>query len=313
MLKLITMKVLVTGGAGFIGSHICKLLADLGHTVTVIDNLSTGHEELVDKRASFFKIDLASEDKLEEALKGQDAVIHLASYALVSESVTNPTKYSDNITGAIKLLEAMKKVGVKKIIFSSSCTVYGNPTKLPLTEDAPLGSPENPYGITKVAVEQFCALYHKLHGFDVVILRYFNPYGPGELHTPETHAIPNFIKAALAKKPIPLYWKGEQIRDFIYVDDLANAHVVALSLSGLHIYNIGTETGVKVKDVLKKIFEILGYEVPIEDKGERKGDVSELVASAEKIKKELGWQTRVDLKEGLKRSIEFYRRRLSST
>lgn len=312
MLKLITMKVLVTGGAGFIGSHICKLLADLGHAVTVIDNLSTGHEELVDKRANFFKMDLAREDKLEKVLKEQDAVIHLASYALVSESVANPTKYSDNITGAVKLLEAMKNVGVKKIIFSSSCTVYGNPTKLPLTEDAPLGSPENPYGITKVVVEQFCTLYHKLHGFDVVILRYFNPYGPGELHTPETHAIPNFIKAALAKKPIPLYWKGEQVRDFIYIDDLARAHVIALPLSGLHIYNVGTETGSKVIDIIKKIFEIVGYKVEIDDRGERKGDVSSLVASAGKIKKELGWEAKVNLDDGLKKTIDFFRSRLSS-
>lgn len=313
MLKLITMKVLVTGGAGFIGSHICKLLADLGHAVTVIDNLSTGHEELVDKRANFFKMDLAREDKLEKVLKGQDAVIHLASYALVSESVANPIKYSDNITGAVKLLEAMKKAGVKKIIFSSSCTVYGNPAKLPLTEDAPLGSPENPYGITKVVVEQFCTLYHKLHGFDVVILRYFNPYGPGELHIPETHAIPNFIKATLAKKPIPLYWKGEQIRDFIYIDDLASAHILPLNLSGLHIYNVGTENGTKVISVVKKIFEILGFKVHIDDRGERKGDVPQLVASSEKIKIELGWRAKVSLEDGLKKTIEFYRSRLSST
>ena len=156
-------------------------------------------------------------------------------------------------------------------------------------------------------MEQFCKLYHNLFEFDVAILRYFNPYGPGELHQPETHAIPNFVKSILSKKPIPLFWKGEQIRDFIYIDDLAQAHVLALTLSGLHILNVGTQTGVKVIDVVKKIFQIIGYEVPIEDKGERKGDVPALVASSEKIQKVLGWNAKVDLDEGLKRTIDFFK------
>ena len=156
-------------------------------------------------------------------------------------------------------------------------------------------------------MEDFCKFYHTIHGFDVTLLRYFNPYGPGELHEPETHAIPNFIKSTLSKTPIPLYWKGEQTRDFIYIDDLAEAHVLALPLTGLHIYNVGTETGVKVIDVVKKIFELVGYEVPIDDKGERKGDVPELVASSEKIQKELGWSAKVELEEGLRKTIDFFK------
>ncbi|MCL4418372.1 MAG: NAD-dependent epimerase/dehydratase family protein, partial [Actinobacteria bacterium] len=253
------MKVLVTGGAGFIGSHVNKLLLEQNHEVTVIDDLSKGHKEFIDPRVNFHQASLDDPEQLEQILAGHDAVIHMASFIEVGESVKKPVEFTqNNIVGTVKLLEAMKNTGVKKMIFSSSACVYGKPKKLPITEDDPLGEQENPYGLTKVTMEEFCKLYHNLHGFDVAILRYFNPYGPGELHEPETHAIPNFIKSTLSKTPIPLFWKGEQIRDFIYIDDLTKAHVLALNLSGLHIYNVGTETGAKVIDVVKKIFHILG-------------------------------------------------------
>ncbi len=308
------MRVLITGGAGFIGSHVTKLLLDQGHTVTVFDDLSSGHEDQIDKRANFVKGDIGDQPSLEKALPNHDAVIHMASFIEVGESVKKPVEFTqNNILGTVKLLEAMRKTEVKKIIFSSSACVYGQPSKVPIMEDDPLGVQENPYGLTKVSMEQFCTLYHTLFNFDVTILRYFNPYGPGELHQFETHAIPNFIKTALEKKPIPLYWNGEQIRDFIYIEDLAMAHILPLNLQGLHIYNVGTQQGCKVIDVVKKIFEILGYEVEIENLGERKGDVPELVASAEKIKSELGWETKVDLDEGLKKTIEFFRHHLSSS
>lgn len=307
------MRILVTGGAGFIGSHVNKVLLELGHSVTVIDNLSNGYKEFLDKRVDFHQIDLTDQKRLEQILIGHDAVIHMASFIEVDESIKKPVEFAENnIMGTVKLLEAMKVAHVNKIIFSSSACVYGEPTKTPITEDSQLVQPENPYGLTKISMEQFCILYHKLFGFDVTILRYFNPYGPGELHKIETHAIPNFIKAALQKKPIPLYWKGEQIRDFIYIEDLAVAHTLPLHQTGLHIYNVGTQTGSKIIDIVNKIFEILGYEVPIEDKGERKGDVPILVASSEKIKQELGWNTKVDLEEGLRETISFYRSHLSS-
>lgn len=293
------MKILVTGGAGFIGSAVSKLLLDQAHQVTVLDNLSHGHQDYVDSRANFIQADLLDEAKLAEILPTHDVIIHMASLIEVGESVKKPVEFvENNILGTIKLLEAMRKSNVKKIIFSSSACV--------------LGQQENPYGLTKISMEQFCILYHKLYNFDVVILRYFNPYGPGELHNPETHAIPNFIKATLEKKPIPLYWNGEQIRDFIYIDDLAEAHILPLIQRGLHIYNVGTETGTKIIDVVKQIFELVGYEAPIDDKGERKGDTFSLVASAEKIKKELGWSAKVNLEEGLKKTIDFFRSHLSS-
>ncbi|OGE65118.1 hypothetical protein A3I48_02575 [Candidatus Daviesbacteria bacterium RIFCSPLOWO2_02_FULL_36_7] len=302
------MKVLLTGGAGFIGSHVQSLLLDQGHQVSVADDLSKGHQNSLDPRSIFHQISLDNQKQLEEILPGHDAVIHMASFIEVGESVKKPVEFTENnIVGTVKLLEAMRVTGVKKMIFSSSACVYGIPNKLPLTEKDQPGEQENPYGITKVTMEQFCKLYHSLFGFDVTILRYFNPYGPGEEHNPETHAIPNLIKATLEKKPIPLYWRGEQIRDFIYIDDLAQAHALSLPLTGLHIYNVGTQTGVKVIYVVKKIFQIVGYKVPIDDKGERKGDVPSLVASSEKIEKELGWKAKVDLDEGLRKTIGFYR------
>lgn len=308
------MKILVTGGAGFIGSHVVKLLLELGHQVTIIDNLSHGNKASIDKRATFVEADILHQERLQEVLPRHEGVIHMASLIEVGESVKKPVEFvENNILGTAKLLQAMKNTGVKKIIFSSSACVYGKPKKLPITEDTPLGKQENTYGITKVTMEQLCLLYHNLHNFDVTILRYFNPYGPGELHQPETHAIPNFIQAALEKKPLPLFWKGSQIRDFIYIDDLSLAHVLPLNLTGLHIYNVGTETGVKVAEVIKVIFDSVGYEVPIDDQGERKGDVAALVASSEKIKKELGWNAKVSLNEGLAKTIDFFRSRLSAT
>lgn len=307
------MKVFVTGGAGFIGSYVTKLLLDQNHSVRVVDNLSSGHQDAVDIRAEFIQADLLDQNRLEELLTGYEAVIHMASFIEVGKSVKNPVGFTENnIVGTVKLLEAMRKSNVKKIIFSSSACVYGTPKKLPISESDGLGEQENPYGITKVTMEQFCILYHRLFNFDVTILRYFNPYGPGELHRPETHAIPNFVKAVLERKSIPLFWNGEQVRDFIYIDDLAEAHTLSLNQTGLHIYNVGTETGNKVIDVVKNIFELVGYEVPIDYKGERKGDVPKLVASSQKIKQELGWEAKVNLEEGLKRTIDFFRFRLFS-
>ncbi len=307
------MKVIVTGGAGFIGSHITKILLDKGHEVRVIDNLSRGFRELVDSRADFQNEDLKNQKKITVLIKGYDAVIHLGNYIVVPESVDNPVEYTENnVVNTVKLLESMKEAKVGKIIFSSSATVYGDPEKLPLKEDDPIGVQTNQYGASKVAMEAFISTYHNLYNFDVAILRYFNPYGPNELHKPETHAIPNFIISALKKEPIPLYWKGEQIRDFIYVGDLAEAHVDLLKVSGLQIFNIGTENGTKVKDVVRTILKIVGYEVPIEDLGSRAGDARATFASSEKLEKATGWKAKTSLDKGLEKTVEFYRKRFTS-
>src|SRR3989344_3061087 len=301
------MRILVTGGAGFLGSHITNLLIKDGHDVVILDNLKKGYKELVNPKAKLVVGDINDPVKTQEALDGIDAVIHMAGLIVVPESVKYPELYvKNNVLGSVNLLDCMAKKNVKKIIFSSSACVYGEPKNLPITEDEPL-HPDNPYGASKASVEAFLQAYHANHNFDVTILRYFNPYGPGELHNPETHAIPNFIKAVLAKKPIPLYWKGEQIRDFIYVEDLASSHTQVLDLSGFNIFNVGTETGNKIIDVVNLIFEIVGYKVPIDDLGEREGDVSANYASSAKLQKAVGWKANVPLKDGLAQSIEFFK------
>jgi UDP-glucose 4-epimerase len=305
------LRVFVTGGAGFIGSHVAGVLIDQEHEVTVYDNLSRGRRELVPEDAQFVRGDIGDEQAMTAALRGHDAVIHLAGYLEVGVSVQKPVDFAvNNIVNSVKLLESMKRADVSKIIFSSSATVYGVPKRLPLREDDPVGMQANPYGATKVSVETFLGVYHQLYGFDCVSLRYFNPYGPNELCDPETHAVPNIVRAALERRPIPLYWKGEQVRDYIYVDDLARAHVQPLKVRGFEVFNVGTEVGTKVIDVVRAVERILGYEVQIEDLGERPGDVEALTASSEKLRTQLGWSPQVDLDEGLRRTIAHYRERL---
>ena len=305
------MRVLVTGGAGFIGSHISRVLLEANHEVTVLDNLSRGRQDLVPDGAAFVEADLADEGATEQALRGHDAVIHLASFLEVAVSVEKPVLFAENnIVNSVKLLEAMRRADVGKIVFSSSATVYGVPKRLPLREGDELGMQANPYGATKVAVETFLGVYHTLYDFDCLVLRYFNPYGPNELCEPETHAVPNIVRAMLEKRPIPLYWKGQKIRDYIYVEDLARAHIAPLDQSGYHVYNVGTEIGTKVIDVIETVATILKQEPQIDDLGERPGDVDASYASSEKLRTELGWEAQVDLEEGLRRTIEHYRERL---
>ncbi len=301
------MKILIAGGAGFIGTHIAKLLLDQGHEVLIFDNLSKSDTKYLNPKALFIKGDISDCNFLEKCLKNIDWVIHLAQFLDVEESVREPELYfRNNVLGTLNLLECMKKAGVKKIIFSSSACVYGDLKKLPLLENAIL-APANPYGACKVAVEALLSAYYKQYGFDVVILRYFNPYGPMENHIPETHAIPKFIRAALDKKPLPLYWKGTQIRDFIYIEDLASAHIAPLKLSGFHIFNIGTEKGIKVSDIVNKLSDILEYKLEIEDLGERQGDVMANFASSAKFKKATGWKPKYTLKEGLAKTVEWFK------
>ena len=302
------MRVLVTGGAGFIGSHVTKQLIDAGYKVLVYDDLSRGFRELVDPRAEFVQASILDKEKMVSALGGVEAVIHMAAFIVVPESVEKPDLYfHNNVDGTKVLLEAMKQAEVRKIIFSSSATVYGTLDKLPLTEDSLVKQAANPYGQTKIEMEKLIQAEHEKNDLSAVILRYFNPFGPNELHKPETHAVPNFIKAVFDKKPIPLYWKGEQTRDFIYVEDLAAAHLAVINLIGFNVFNVGTGEGTKVIDIVHKIFDIVGYEVPIKDLGERHGDVPALYTSAEKIKKEADWEAKYNLEKGLEKTVEFFR------
>jgi UDP-glucose 4-epimerase len=302
------MRVFVTGGAGFLGSHVCNVLLQAGHQVTVLDNLSTGHRQMVPRGAVLIKGDLKQEAKLREWLKGHDVVIHLAALVPVPVSVLHPVEFAENnVVNTVRLLESMRHAGVGKIVFSSSATVYGLPRTLPLREDEPLGVQSNPYGATKVAAEAFVAAYQRLYNYDATILRYFNPYGPNELCEPETHLIPNVVQAALTDQAIPVYWKGEQVRDFIYVEDLALAHVAVLGQNGLNYFNVGSEKGVKVNEVLGAVADILDKPLKINDLGERPGDVPALYATSERLRKATGWEAKVGLEEGLQRTVDFFR------
>jgi UDP-glucose 4-epimerase len=308
---MVPMRVFVTGGAGFLGSHVCTALLAAHHDVTVLDNLSTGHREALPEGVTFIEGDVGDEERLPGWLAAHDVVIHLAALVPVTPSVARPVAYAqNNVVNTVRLLEAMRASGVRRIVFSSSATVYGTPQRLPITEDDPVSAQSNPYGATKVAAEAFLAVYHNLHGFDVTVLRYFNPYGPNELCEPETHAVPNIVRAALEDRPIPVYWKGVQIRDFIYVEDLAKAHVAVLPLTGLNYYNVGTGTGVSINEILDAIRNILGRDLRLDDLGERPGDVPAYYASSERLAKATGWRAETGLAEGLRRTVDYYRSRM---
>lgn len=305
---MVAMRVFVTGGAGFIGGHVVTALLRAGHEVTVLDNLSTGHKQALAPEAAFIEGDLRDESSLPGWLAGHEAVIHLAALVPVPTSVKRPVAFAENnVVNTVRLLEAMHQTGVGRIVFSSSATVYGLPEELPLREDAPLGVQSNPYGATKVSAEAFVAAYQRLYGFDATVLRYFNPYGPNELCEPETHLVPNVIRNALAGRPVPVYWQGEQVRDYIYVEDLAEAHVAVLGQSGLTTFNVGSEVGVKVNDVLRGVAEILGHDLQIDDLGERPGDVPALYAASDRLRDATGWRAKVSLREGLERTVDYYR------
>ncbi len=303
------MNILITGGAGFIGSRIATQLISAGHTVTIFDNLSTGAKSNVPGQAKLILADLRDAAAVDAAVQGQDAVVHLAAQAIVPESVADPRKAFDiNLLGGQNLLDAMRAHGVNRLVHSSTAAVYGTPTKIPIAEDDPK-IPINPYGATKYAFEQLLHAYHTCYGFNVIMFRYFNPYGPTEIHDPETHAIPNFIRAALARKPIPLYWNGQQTRDFFFVEDIARAHVMGLEKDGFHAYNLGSGTGYVVRDVVNKISEIAGLPITTKDLGQRAGDPPRLLADITKVQKELGWKPEISLEDGLRLTIEAFRHR----
>jgi UDP-glucose 4-epimerase len=304
-----SMNILVTGGAGFVGSRVAEFLLRADHTVTVFDNLSTGDRDAAPANAAFIEGDLRDASAVAAAVEGRDAVIHLAAQALVPESVANPQKAFDiNLVGGFNLIEAMRTAGVTRIVHSSTAAVYGTPERVPIHEDD-RRLPINPYGSTKLAFEALLHSYHAAYGFNVTMFRYFNPYGPTEMHEPETHAIPNFINAALNGTPVPLFWKGEPTRDFFFVDDIARAHVMGLDRDGYNVYNLGSGDGVRVGDVVEKIFEITGSRSEVQDLGERAGDPMQLFADTSKVQSELGWKPEVSIEDGLRQTIEAFKAR----
>lgn len=303
------MNVLVTGGAGYVGSHALPELKRAGHTPVVFDNLSEGHAAAVGD-ARLIRGDLRDEAQIASALEesGAEAVMHFAASAYVGESVEDPQKYYfNNTVNSLRLLRAMLTVGVDKLVFSSSCTLYGVPDEVPITEDQPV-RPINPYGRTKAAVENALSDYAEAYGLKYASLRYFNAAGAapdgsiGEDHDPETHLIPLVIHAALGKRdhiaifgtdyPTP---DGTCIRDYVHVTDLATAHVAAMEALDerpVMIYNLSTGRGASVREVIETVGRVSGREIKVVEADRRAGDPPELVGSPQKVRRELGWEPR---------------------
>jgi len=297
------MKILVVGGAGYIGSVCAELLLNEGHTVAVFDNLSEGHRAAIDARAEFFEGDLAALEQIQSVLASfqPDAVMHFAASALVGESMQNPSKYfRNNIANGLNLLDAMIASGVNRFVFSSTCAIFGPPERLPIDEDLPK-RPINPYGESKLAFEQVLRWYGEIHGLRFVSLRYFNAAGAsenfGEQHRIETHLIPNVLKVALGQKPhVEIYGTdydtpdGTCIRDYIHILDLSQAHILALNSAKSDFFNLGTGGGTSVREVIDACGRVTGREIPVVEKPRRPGDPPRLIAASDKIQRDLGWR-----------------------
>ncbi|HXS93775.1 MAG TPA: UDP-glucose 4-epimerase GalE [Candidatus Limnocylindrales bacterium] len=300
-------KILVVGGAGYIGSHTVRLLLDQGYDVTVVDNLSKGHRHNVPAER-LYELNLADTGALTELMreKGTDAVVHFAAFIAVGESMKEPAKYfSNNVCGSLSLLDAMVHAGVKHIVFSSTAAVYGNPHASPILEDFPI-QPVNAYGESKVMVETLLRWFDEIHHLTSVCLRYFNASGAdpegrlGEEHEPETHLIPLLFRAVISGKPVTVFGKdyptsdGTCIRDYIHVNDLAQAHILALEylIAGgkSEKFNVGTGEGHTVLEVIGAVEEVTGKKVPYEVGPRREGDPPALVAGSEKLRRTLGWK-----------------------
>jgi len=309
------MKLLVTGGAGYIGSVVAAQLVAAGHEVTVLDDLSTGHADAVPAGARFVRGELRA-DAAAVLAGGFDAVLHFAAKSLVGESVASPSLYwSHNLGGTLALLEAMRSASVATIVFSSTAAVYGEPAVVPVEETAP-PRPTSPYGASKLAVDTALTEYARLHEFAAVSLRYFNVAGAfrevggrwlGERHTTETHLIPNILTAARDHSgPVSIYGDdyptadGSCIRDYIHVSDVAAAHLLALSAcrpAEHKIYNLGCGTGYSNFEVLTACREVTGIEIPVKITGRRAGDPAVLVASSGRISCDLGWKPEHGLRD----------------
>ncbi|HEY2614083.1 MAG TPA: UDP-glucose 4-epimerase GalE [Chthoniobacterales bacterium] len=297
------MKILVVGGAGYIGSVCAELLLDEGHGVGIFDNLLEGHRRAVDARAEFFEGDLADRTAIRSALAAfrPEAIMHFAASALVGESMENPSKYfRNNIGNGLNLLDEMSAAGVQRLVFSSTCATFGPPDRVPIDETFPQ-RPINPYGESKLAFEKILRWYGEIHDLRFVALRYFNAAGAsenfGEEHRTETHLIPNVLKVALGKQPqVEIYGTdydtpdGTCIRDYIHILDLAHAHILALAAPRNEFYNLGTGGGSSVREVIDACRKITGHSIPVAEKPRRAGDPPRLIAASGKIQRELGWR-----------------------
>jgi UDP-glucose 4-epimerase len=318
-------RVLVTGGAGYVGSVCSRQLLDSGHAVVIIDDLSTGHPEAVPSRAEFHQIDYGDRAAVACVLRQHriDAVFHFAAKALVPESVSNPGWFFDvNVASGIGFLETLRDFGVKRFVFSSSAAVYGNPRSVPIKEDDPK-EPVNSYGETKLMFERVLRWYALAYGWTVATFRYFNASGAtteaGESHRPETHVIPLLLEVAAGEREhFEIYGDdyetidGTCVRDYVHVSDIAAAHLLALEMpeaAGMQAYNIGTGTAYSVRQVIGAVEEITGQKIRSRIASRRPGDPAILCASPEKLKRELGWQPSSSDLRGIVQSAWEWKRR----
>jgi UDP-glucose-4-epimerase GalE len=303
------VRLLVTGGAGYVGAVTARQLREAGHIPIVLDDLSAGHREAVTG------MELVGGDFGDRALVGDlvrsksiDGVVHLAASALVGESVQEPAKYyRNNLERSLALLDVLRERGIARFVFSSTAAVYGEPVAIPMDEEHPT-RPTNPYGETKLALEKALRWYHAAHGFASVSLRYFNAAGAshdgalGEVHHPETHLVPNVLRAALTDEPVPVFGTdyathdGTAVRDYVHVEDLADAHVLALEVlqkkGGVSVFNLGTGSGFSALQVIEAARRVTGKPIPIRKAPRRPGDPESLVASSGRARRELGWTPR---------------------
>jgi UDP-glucose 4-epimerase len=320
------MKILVTGGAGYIGSHMVKVLLDRGHKVIIADSLEKGFIEAIDTRAQFKQGNLLEKAFVESLFTENafDGVIHFAACISVAESMQEPNKYfENNIDGALHILDAMRRHKVSNFIFSSTAAVYGTPKEVPIVEDHPK-NPESPYGESKLMVERILDWYQKQYNLNFIVLRYFNASGAsldastGERHSPETHIIPNVIFAALQNKTFKLFGDtyntpdGTCVRDYIHVLDLCEAHLLALEKlqkdGGSGYYNVGSGNGFSNRQIVEMVKKVSGIDIQTEIAEKRPGDPDQLIANPEKIQKELGFAPKYsDLETIVKTAWEWHK------
>lgn len=296
-------KILIAGGAGYIGSVTTETLCDLGYKVTVLDNLERGYKDSLDPRADFVKADLRNREEVNNVLDTvrPDAVIHFAAYIEVGESMTDPLPFfENNVSGSLNLLSAIVNCGCKKLIFSSTCATYGTPDRLPMDETLPQ-HPESVYGESKLICEKMFSWAEKIHGVESVFLRYFNASGAtekkGESHSPETHLIPLVLQVAQGKRDKIFIFgddydtpDGTCVRDYIHVKDLAQAHILSLKEGISGSFNLGNGTGFSVREVIETIREVTGHPIPVELQERRPGDAAKLVSDSTKAKEVLQWE-----------------------
>ncbi|WOO42816.1 UDP-glucose 4-epimerase GalE [Rubellicoccus peritrichatus] len=307
------MKVLVVGGAGYIGSHCVRQLIAAGHDPVILDNLAYGHRKAVAPELPFYDVNLGDREKVKAILEDEaiELVMHFAAFCYVGESVTEPVKYyENNVVATLRLLEAMMDANVTKFVFSSTCATFGVPDRLPMTEDLPQ-APINPYGQTKLDVENILKSLSHAHGLSFAAFRYFNAAGAsedgliGEDHDPETHLIPLVIDAAVGKREnIKIFGTdydtpdGTCLRDYVHVDDLSRAHIAAFDKldqpGAQHFYNLGTGTPNSVREVIQAVEKVTGKKVPVVEAERRPGDPPALYADSKKAKAELGWEVKFD-------------------